>query len=321
MTQQPYGGYPAQPGYPPAPQQQQYPPQYPQAPAPPNQAYPPQQQQPYAQPYPSQPYPQQIQAPQQPLAQGGLDDFYAQPSAGSGPGISWTDKAGNQRPIGMTFIGIVARDVTNGDVQQQTSPQGAPAFFRDGRPKFQMKVPLKQVAMFDPHGQQLPTPDFPEGEATWYVRGQARDELTRAMAEAGCEGAPAGGAVVSITLVQRRPNGGGMQPSNIVQIRYQGPQGAAKSAEQSQVQPVPPGTGAPSPAPVPVQQAPVQQPYVQQVPQPPAQPAAGYQQPVPAVQQTPQAQQAPAPGIPQGMDAEQAALFARITGQQQPGAA
>jgi hypothetical protein len=312
MTQQPY--YPPQPqqGYPPQPPPQQYQPQFPQAPQQPAPGYPPQQ---YAPPgYAPQGYPPQ--QPQQPLAQGGLDEFYSQPSAGAGPGISWSDAQKMPRPIGTTFVGVVVRDVSNADVQQQTSPQGAPAFFRDGRPKFQMKVPLKQVAMFaDPNlTQQLPTPEFPEGEATWYVRGQARDELTRAMAEAGSSGAPRGGAVVMITLVNRRPNGGGMQPSNIVQVRYLPAESGQGAEPQGQPAQQPPAQVAP---PAPVEQAPQQQQLPPQWAQPQPQ------------QQVPAAQQAPAPQQPQGQavqqgqpqpqwDPGQQALFAKITGQQPP---
>ena len=161
MTQPPY--YPQQPYGQPPMQQPQYP-QY---------------QQPMQQPaYPQ--YPQQVggwpqmpqgqQVPQVPLAEGTLDDFFDQPSAGGGPAVSWKDKAN-----GYTVAGIVARAIGKGDVQQQTDPQTKqPKFFRDGRPQFVMKVPLRVQ----------PSQEFPEGEAQLYVRGQLRDELVRAMTEA-----------------------------------------------------------------------------------------------------------------------------------------
>ena len=47
--------------------------------------------------------------------------------------------------------------------------------FKDGSVKWHMIVPL-QVQQ-----SQL----FPEGKAAWYVKGQAKDELARAMTEAG----------------------------------------------------------------------------------------------------------------------------------------
>lgn len=315
MTQQPY------------PPQQGYPPQYPQAPQqpyaqpgyPPQQGYPPQApQQPYAQPgYPpqqgyGQPAPQQ---PAVPLAQGSLDQFYSQPSAGGGPSIGWMDRLQQQRPVGTTWFGVVARDVLGTDVQQQTDIKTQqPLFYRDGRPKFAMKVPLKQVMLRDPQGNFLAT-DLPEDEGTWYVKGQGRDELNRAMAEAGITPAPGelgvspkAGAVISITLVNRRPTGGGMHPANVVQVAYQ-------PAEGSQ-------TAAPAPAPQSVQEQPPAQAYAP----PAAPPQQGYAPPAAPPQQqqqyppqgyAPQAQQPPqgAPTPPPAMSPEQAALLAKITGQ------
>lgn len=293
MSQQPF--YPQQPGYPPQ-QPQQY--------APPvQQPYPPQA-------YPAQQYaPPQYAAPQQapagpPPAAGSLDDFYNQPSASSGPSLSFKDKQ-----IGFQYVGVVARDVTNADVQQMTDfTTKAPLFYRDGRPKFAMKVPLRVQ----------PSPEFPEGEASWYVKGQARDELVRAMAEAkASEPAPKAGATIVITLAGRRPSGAGMNPANVFQVQYH-PTDAGQQ-----------GTGAPSPAPVP-QQAPVQQyaPPVQMpaydggqpIGQPQqVQPQYAPQQAQPGIPQGAQPVQQPAPQgqlqMPADFNAEQQALMARITGQ------
>ncbi|MEP7738558.1 hypothetical protein ABKW28_12950 [Nocardioides sp. 31GB23] len=324
--------YPAQP-------QQQYPPQFPQAPAPqypqaPG-GYP---QQPYAQPqYPAQQYPPQAQqqpaAP--PLATGTLDDYYSQPSAASGPSLSWANAA-----PGTTVVGIVARDVTNSDIQQQTNPQGIPQTFRDGRPKYVMKVPLKVPA----------SQSHPEGEATWYVKGQARDELVRAMAEAGAtEKAPKAGAQVAVTLVGKRPSGAGYNPSNVFQVVYTpsgggaGAQAPAPQQPAQQYQQQAPDQGQQYQQPVqqaaPQGQAPAYQPSVDQTIQ--QQGATG--QPAPAWaqdQQQPQGQapaqaqaqpqfQQPSQGqpgqqlqAPPDFNSEQAALLARISGQNaQPGGA
>lgn len=289
MTQQPYypqQGYPQQPQFPQAPPAQQYP----------QQGYPAPMQQPYQQ-APQQP-------PAQPLAQGTIDDFYNQPSVGGGPSLSWTDKQSNQpKPVGTSYVGVVARDVTNADVQQQTDFRTqAPLFYKDGRAKFAMKVPLKVQA----------SPEFPEGECSWFVKGQARDELVRAMAEAGCDGSPKAGATIAVTLVQRRPSGAGMSPANIVQVQYTPPDGVAAPAQQA-------------PAAQPVAQ-PVQQfQPPQQAPQPVqeqqyAQPQ--YQQPVPQapVQQQFQApQQNLAPQPPSGLSPEQQAMLAQLGAQQQAG--
>ena len=92
VTQQPYYPQAPQPQYPVAPAQPQV--QYPQQPPAP--AYPQQ----YGQPYPVQQFPQAApQQPPVPLAQGNLDDYYAQPSASGGPSISWSAN-GQQKPIG-----------------------------------------------------------------------------------------------------------------------------------------------------------------------------------------------------------------------------
>jgi len=58
-----------------------------------------------------------------------------------------------------------------------------------------MKVPL----------QMQPSQAYPDGLATWFVKGQARDELVRAMAEAGAPaGPPEAGAIIDITFVAER---------------------------------------------------------------------------------------------------------------------
>ncbi len=295
MTVQPQYYTPQQPVQPQAPYpQQQVPPQYPvapQAPQYPVQA-PPQQ---YGQPQFGAPaYGQQPQPPAQPLANGTLDDYFNQPATGGGPGISWKDK-----PLGTTYAGIVARDISNADVVQDTDYRTQqPKFYRDGRPQFVMRVPL-QVA---------PSQEFPEGEAAFYVRGQARDELQRAMQEAGAEGAPKAGAAISVTLVQRKPSRQG-NPANIVAITYT-PAGQAGAVATS-----------PAPAPAQPQQQPPAQPvqqyaqpqpqYMQQLPAPQA-------QPVPPQQQT---AQAPAQGTPQppaGLTPEQQQLLAGMTNGGQP---
>jgi hypothetical protein len=269
-----------------------YPPQgYPQV----HQPYPPQQG------YPAPP-PQQ---PTQPLAPGSLDDYYNQPSAASGPSISWSNADRTPKPIGTAYAGIVARDVTNADVQQQTDfNTKAPLFYRDGRPKFAMRVPLKVQ----------PSQEFPEGEATWYVKGQARDELVRAMTEAGASGAPQAGAGILVTLVGRRNSGAGLNPANVVQVRYSPPPGHQPAQQQPPVPTSGQQQGTDTPSPVPVQQVP--QPQVQQVQQPPVQPPPVQQPPVvlaPQVQQpVPAPQVQPSP--PSDLSPEQQALLARLTG-------
>lgn len=253
--QYPQPGYPAPPeGY--APQQFQQP-QYAPPPA-------------YPQGYPQPGYPQ---AAPPAMAAGSLDAFYNQPSTGGGPALKFE--------VNTTHVGIVARPITNADIQQQTNPQNQqPAFFRDGRPKFVMKVPMRVQ----------PSQAHPEGVAQWYVAGAARDELVRAMAEAGApEGPPEAGAGISITCTGTRPSGVGMNPSKTYAIRYQRPNGAAPVAQ------------------APVAQAPVAAPTP-----PAAPPAPPVAQPVAAAP----ASLPPAPSEPPAeMSPDQLALLAKLTGQ------
>jgi hypothetical protein len=270
-------------------QQPQYPaqPAYGQPPAQ-NVGYPPLAQQ-FA-PAPSQyqmpaGYPQpQMAPPAPPLAQGSIDDFYNQPSTGGGKSLSFE--------VGTRHVGVIARAVGPGDIQQQTA-QGTnqPQFFKDGRPKFVMIVPL----------QMQPSPEYPDGRAGWWVKGNVRDELVRAMAEAGApEGPPQAGAVVDITCTGARPIPN-MSPQKQYRVIYTPPGQQPTAAPAAPVQQEQPQAPAQQYAPPP--QGPVQQPVQYQQPVAPlqAQPAAPAQQLQP----------------PADMSPEQQALLARITGQQQ----
>ena len=198
-TQQPYPPqYPAAPAQGPHPTAYappQYPAQYPTAYAPPMQ-------QPYAPPAP-------------PLPTGTLDSFYEQPSSGGGPSFKFMD-ANRQPQIGKSYAGIVARPITNADVRAQTDQSGRAVTYKDGRPKFVLIVPLLVQ----------PSPEFPEGQASWWVKGQARDELARAMAEAGAPvGPPEAGAGIRVTLVGARPVPN-MSPAYQYRVEYMRPAGA-----------------------------------------------------------------------------------------------
>ncbi len=272
-----------QPQYP----QQQYAPQYPAAPPAPQ--YPQQYANPYATTSPQAPAvyggPQYAPPapPAAPLPTGTLDAFYEQPSGGGGPAFKFMD-ANRQPMIGKTYAGLVARPVTNADVRAQTDQSGRPMTYKDGRPKFVLVVPM----------QVPPSPEFPDGQAGWWVKGQARDELARAMAEAGAPvGPPEAGAGITVTLVGTRPVPG-MNPAYQYRITYVRPNGAAA---------VPALVAAPQYA-----QAPISPPV--QAPPPPAAP------PMAAPQASPVPPQPPA--APAGFNEEQAALFARLTGQPQP---
>ena len=218
----------------------------------------------------------------------------------------------------------MSRPLTHGDVQQQTQVgTNQPAFYRDGRPKFVMKVPLR-VAVSQAHA---------DGQAQWFVAGAARDELLRAQLEAGApEGPPEAGAVIYVQCTGTRPAGPGMNPAKTYAVRYWrpgDPQGAQFAAQcgidTSGVTTTPADNGQapqmpPAAPPAPVQTAP-QMPQ-QHVPQPPAPSApvppqvpAQAAPPAPAPTAVPQAPQPPAPGGNGGLTAEQQALLAQLTGQ------
>lgn len=322
--------------------QPQYAPQYPQYPAQPApQGYPVQPQ--YAPPAPPMQYPPQQYAPQPQYAPpmpapvaGSLDEFFSQPGGGSGASWKFKDK-----PIGTVYHGIVARAVTKGDVRQQTDNNNRPLTFKDGRPKFVMVVPMLVQ----------PSAEYPEGTAAWWVKGQARDELVRAMAEAGApDGPPEAGAAISVTLVGKRPIPG-MNDAFQYRVQYVRPAGAPPAAHLNgslppavPVAPVQqygptdaeagytPGQYA-QPAPAPAQPAYV--PQLQYAPQPapqaygpqPTQPAYvpgmdGSMVPalnIGATVTPPVAPPAPVPPAQlSGLNPEQQALMAQLSGQPQP---
>lgn len=227
-----------------------------------------------------------------PPAQGTLGQFFNAPSSeSSGPGISWTDKITKaEKPLQSAYAVVVVRDAKDADVRQQTTmatqvEPSKPKFYRDGQPMFELVIPVKVQA----------TPEFPDGLATWYIRGQARDELIRAMTEAGAPkpGQPMAGDMALMTLVQRKPSRGGGRPANIVAIQYHvadpnrvpeapaAPAAEAPAAAQAQWEPAAPvqpaGPLTPqfptAPAPQPVA-APVQ-PQFPAAQQPAAAPVAG----------------------------------------------
>jgi hypothetical protein len=153
--------------------------------------------------------PVQMAPPPPPLAQGSIDDFYSQPVTGGG--AFWKFEG-----PGVYHAGFVARAIAQGDIRQQTTPpaQGSvPQTYRDGRPKFEMLVPLKVA----------PDQTHLDGLATWAVRGNDREELTRAMAEAGApEGPPEAGAFIQVVCTELRPTRGGI-PQKVKQVQYTRP--------------------------------------------------------------------------------------------------
>lgn len=215
---------------------QQYPQQFPTMPVTP---------QGYQVPSPAQAAPQfqQHQQSQQPYQQntpaptvsGTLSDFFGQPAGSVGPSLKFVDK-----PVGFSYTGTVMRDITDADIRPQTNQRtGQPEFYRDGRPKLVMVIPLRMSQA---------SPEFPEGTASWWCRGQGREALVAAMAQAGVPAgkAPEGGATITITLVEKRQIPGIAIPQNVFAVTYQRPQGTAAESAPT-----------PDPAPAPQQSAPV----------------------------------------------------------------
>lgn len=193
MTQPAYPQYgaPAQPGYP------QYGP--PQQPLPVAPGYPPQQ---YGQiPPPA--------TPAIPLAQGSLDDFYGQPTVGGGQGLKFAI-------LGTEYYVEQTRPITGADIQQQTDTRGLPQTFRDGRPKFQMLVPVTVL--------NSNVPDAIGATATFYVKGATREKLAAAMAAAGAlAGASEAGCRMRLRYAADVPTGAGFNPRKDIDITYERP--------------------------------------------------------------------------------------------------
>ena len=238
----PYQGQPAaQPAYAPPPQQQGYPPV----------GYPPQPQ--FQPPQYGQP-PAQAPRPSQPST---VRDFWDQPTSG-GKSLPF------DRP-GTRYLVTVIRSVTDADIVEQTDIRDPSqvATYRDGRPKKMMLVPVLL---------SQPTPEFPDGQAVWYVKGNTKGELTRAMEAAGIAPdpetgfmpAPRAGDVIDLTYTHDKPMGRGMNPMKVLRIVYTPGNGVGPDLS---------GYG----------QAPVQQPQYQ-----PQQPQMQYAQMQPNVYQAPQ---------------------------------
>ena len=256
--------YAPQPGYPaPGPGFQQPPPQQP---YPPQQYAPPPQQQ-YA---PAMPYPPQEFVPEAPPPT--VSDFFEQPASGGGKALSFN-------MVGVRYTGTVVRDVTDADMERaremgsRPGMMGAVAKHPDGRDKINMKVPV----LLD-----QPTAEFPTGIAVWYVKGNERSELLRAMQMAGAEpGPPKGGDRIDITYTHDEPSRSGFNPRKVKHIVYTVGNGVLPQmpAAPQQMVSYGPAVGQPFNPPQPLYNQPPQQ-YAQQPQMQMAQPdpALAYQQ-------------------------------------------
>lgn len=154
------------------------------------------------------------------LARGTLEDFYSQPTgAGGGPAV--TSKFFNKRPQESWLDMEVTADVTNADVRQQTTPQGIPQIFKDGRPKFVLVVKVNVLASSD----GTHPVEFPDGLGSLWIKGALADELRRAMAAAGdASGYPKAKArIVMVSKGEQASRTPGFSPTKLYQLQYAAP--------------------------------------------------------------------------------------------------
>jgi hypothetical protein len=156
--------------------------------------------------------PELQQAPARQFARGTVSDFYAQPSGAGGPALRFP-------VLGTSYSGVIARDVSDSDVKQLTDFQTKqPAFYRDGRPKLALVLPIQLTTG--------PSPEFPSGVADYWVTGADSEELIRAMLAAGVRpgedglSLPKDGDAITITYTQDKPGRAGMNSAKVKTIQY-----------------------------------------------------------------------------------------------------
>ena len=169
------------------------------------------------------------QAPELPdPVQGSLADFFSQPSTGGGAALKFPQN-------GSAHFGIVNRQITDADTEQQTGI-GANAnvgqTFKDGRPKLVLKVPLNVA----------PSQDHTDGKARLYANPGVRDQLVAAVAASGApiithpSGVqyylPEPGSGIYIQKTGTRPTGPGMNAANVFTVQYFRPEQARQLAAQ-----------------------------------------------------------------------------------------
>lgn len=145
------------------------------------------------------------QAPKTPAVAGSLSALFGQPNAGNGPAVKLT----TQTPVGTTVLLKVARDVVDGDVRQQTSPQTKQPLFRnDDSPMFVLVVPVVNLS------------NNSADESLW-CGGQMWTAMNGAMHKAGYPAgtAPKEGDLIKVTIESRFTNGFG-NASNKFKVEY-----------------------------------------------------------------------------------------------------
>jgi hypothetical protein len=272
--------------------------------------------------------PSAVQAPAQ-LANGTLEDFYNQPTGGGGPSV--TSKFFNKRPQGSWLQMSVIRDVTNSDVRQQTTPQGVPQTFKDGKPKFVLIVKVMVTGSSD--GTHVT--EFPDGEASIWVKGVLADELRRAMTAAGDpSGYPKADAqIVMQSAGEQASRTPGFNATKLYKLQYGAPAASALPPTVPDALPAAPVTSPAVPSPAVLNVAPTPAPTASPATVAPPAPAPTVTAEVPTVTGQ-QATVPEVPGIANGMPApavfqppadvpvpapviadDKAALLARLQGQ------
>lgn len=250
--------------YPQVPQPQFQQPQY----APQPQFQQPQQYVPQPQPQYYQPAPALQGTPLPPapeLARGTLEDFDDQVVGGGGPSVTKFHQA--PRPQGSWVHVRIPRDLANTDVRQQIDFKfKTPVTYKDGKPKFDLWIPVEILASSDPAAaQQL----FPEGTGVAYLRPDRGDGLKSTVQRAlaaignpdGLRTGKLGGTELIIISNGTKPNGT-PNPTKLWQVQANAPQGFPTQPAPSSVMPsASPGEVAPLAAPP--------APFPQAVPVPP----------------------------------------------------
>lgn len=165
---------------------------------------------------------QNLAQPQQVAARGTLEDFYNQPVGGGGKSV--TSQFFNKRPQGSWLQLQVIADAGNQDVQHQKTPQGVLQYFKTNgqddltKPKLVLVVKVLVVGSSD--GSH--TAEFPDGQATVWVKGPLAQELRRAMSVAGDDsGYPkANASIVMQSAGEQASRVQGYSPTKLYKLEY-----------------------------------------------------------------------------------------------------
>lgn len=159
---------------------------------------------------------------------GGLDDYANQQSGGGAKGWRFVHETNRNPLLGITYEGIVDRDVVGGpggDIEAITDNEGNVRTQRDGKtPKFVMRVTMRMV----PTPLQADGSGHPDGFGSLYLQGDRAVKVNAAMAEVGLpEGAPPKGTWIRLRLVRTQPikdrNGKPLNPKFIYEATVRGP--------------------------------------------------------------------------------------------------